>query len=89
MLQGSIVELYRSCGQPRCRCQRGQKHGPAYYLSRKADGRTRMLYVPKGRIDEARQKVSNYKRHKRVLSSILRLNEEIFRQAPLIKISTG
>ena len=33
MLQGSIVELYRSCGQPGCRCQRGYKHGPAYYLS--------------------------------------------------------
>ncbi|MGQ9847891.1 MAG: DUF6788 family protein [Bacteroidales bacterium] len=29
MLQGSLVALYRRCGKKGCRCERGEKHGPA------------------------------------------------------------
>ena len=38
MLQGSLVVLYRKCGKKGCRCERGEKHGPAYYLSYKEGG---------------------------------------------------
>lgn len=78
ILQGSIVELYRSCGQKGCRCQRGFKHGPAYYLSRTVKGTTKMEYITKDKINDVRERVENYKRFKNILKELLELNEKIF-----------
>ncbi len=38
VLAGSLVKQYVVCGKPGCRCQRGQKHGPLYYLYWKEQG---------------------------------------------------
>jgi hypothetical protein len=43
MVSGSLVEQYVTCGKPNCRCARGQKHGPLYYLYWKEQGRSRSL----------------------------------------------
>lgn len=34
MIDGSLVVIYRRCGNPNCRCARGEKH-PGHYLTRK------------------------------------------------------
>ena len=63
MLQGSLVVLYRKCGKKGCRCERGEKHGPAYYLSYKEGGVTQMVYIPVSRLEEvkrAREAFSQY-----------------------------
>lgn len=47
MLQGSISETTRTCGQPGCRCHKGQRHGPHTYLTFKtAEARSSSVYVP-------------------------------------------
>lgn len=47
MIQGSLSQTTRTCGQPACRCQRGERHGPHTYLTfRTQDGRSSSLYVP-------------------------------------------
>jgi len=33
ILKGSLVERYKRCGKPGCKCARGRGHGPKYYLS--------------------------------------------------------
>jgi hypothetical protein len=33
LLRASLVERFGTCGRPKCRCQRGQRHGPFYYLT--------------------------------------------------------
>jgi hypothetical protein len=80
MLQGSIVKLYRRCGREGCRCRKGKKHGPAYYLSTKEKGRTQMLYIPKERLGKARTAVREYKKLKEHLEQIIEINREMFRQ---------
>jgi hypothetical protein len=33
LLRASFVERFTTCGKPNCRCARGQRHGPFYYLA--------------------------------------------------------
>ncbi len=33
VLRGSLIERYKRCGKPGCKCARGPGHGPKYYLS--------------------------------------------------------
>lgn len=42
---GAVVRRFTVCGKPGCRCQRGEKHGPFWYLSEKEAGRTRLRYL--------------------------------------------
>jgi len=60
-LAGSLVKQYVVCGKPGCRCQRGQRHGPLYYLYWKEQGRSRSLYVPRPRVAEMRGQIQNYR----------------------------
>src|SRR5213596_1455414 len=46
VLRGSLIERYKRCGNPRCKCANGPGHGPKYYLSVSHPGlRPRMDYV--------------------------------------------
>ena len=33
ILRGSLIERYKRCGKPGCKCADGPGHGPKYYLS--------------------------------------------------------
>jgi hypothetical protein len=47
MLQGTVSETHRTCGNPRCHCHRGQLHGPHTYLTfKKPGGNSSGVYVP-------------------------------------------
>ena len=61
LLAGSLVKQFVVCGKPGCRCSRGQKHGPLYYLYWKEQGRSRSLYVPRARVAEMRRQIQNYR----------------------------
>jgi len=66
ILAGTLVKRYLRCRRRGCRvCLKQGGHGPAYYLSvRGPEGRTRMVYVPKERLAEARHGVQAYRRLK-------------------------
>lgn len=80
MVAGSLVEQYVSCGKPRCRCQRGQKHGPLYYLYWKEEGRSRSLYVPRARVKELRRQIQHYRRFQAELTTLLRRQQQAWRR---------
>ena len=47
ILRGSLIERYKRCGKPGCKCADGPGHGPKYYLSVSYPGlRPQMDYVP-------------------------------------------
>ena len=71
MVAGSLVEQYVTCGKSNCRCSRGQKHGPLYYLYWKEQGRSRSLYVPREKVGELRRQVQNYRRFQKKLTEVL------------------
>ncbi|MPY90239.1 MAG: hypothetical protein GEU99_20235 [Luteitalea sp.] len=33
ILRASLIERFTQCGKPGCQCLRGEKHGPATYLT--------------------------------------------------------
>jgi hypothetical protein len=68
VLAGSLVKQYVICGKPGCRCQRGQKHGPLFYLYWKEQGRSRSLYVPREKVGEIRRQIQNYRRLQKELA---------------------
>ena len=46
-LRGSLIERYLTCGNPNCKCARGQRHGPVWYLTvTLGPGRTTGTIVP-------------------------------------------
>ena len=71
MVSGSLVKQYVTCGKSGCRCARGQKHGPLYYLYWKEQGRSRSLYVPREKVDELRRQVQNYRQFQEKLTELL------------------
>ena len=47
MVQGSLTEVTRQCGDPSCACATdpARRHGPHLYLMFKAEGKTHSVYV--------------------------------------------
>lgn len=76
MLQGSLVALYRKCGKKGCRCERGQRHGPAYCLSYKEGGVTQMVYIPASRLEEVKRAMEAFSRYWELGVKLSRLNLE-------------
>jgi len=67
ILRGSLTERYLTCGKPGCKCARGERHGPVWYLSVSLDqthrtGRT----VPSHQVEQVRGWIENYHRVKEV-----------------------
>ena len=48
MVQGSLSEVTRKCGDPSCACAHdpARRHGPHLYLQFVAEGKARSVYVP-------------------------------------------
>jgi hypothetical protein len=48
MVQGSLSESTRQCGDPSCACARdpASRHGPHLYFRYKSDGKVHSVYVP-------------------------------------------
>jgi hypothetical protein len=74
MLQGSLVVIYRKCGRKGCRCERGEKHGPAYYLSYKEEGVTQMIYIPAFRLEEVKRAMRAFSQYWELGVKLSRLN---------------
>ncbi len=64
MLWGSLVAVFRKCGNPTCHCATGEKHGPAWYLSQHEGGRTRMRFVPAEHVDAVRRGVAAFQQYR-------------------------
>jgi len=79
-LRASLIERFTQCGRAGCKCMRGEKHGPAYYLTvTYAKGKTRQVYVPKDLRPVAERWVDNYRQAVKVLEEISSINLELIR----------
>ena len=81
ILRGSLIERYKRCGKPGCKCADGPGHGPKYYLSVSFPGlRPQMDYVPQASYPQATQFLANYHRAREILESICEINRELLRR---------
>jgi len=81
ILKGSLVERYKRCGKPGCKCARGRGHGPKYYLSISRTGaRPLMEYVPQEYHDQVLEYLANHQRVREILAEISAINRELLRR---------
>ena len=80
-LRGSLVERYVTCGNPACKCARGERHGPVWYLTvTLGQGRTTGGIVPSDKLDQVRSWIENYHKVKDHLEKISEINRELLRR---------
>src|SRR2546426_7541823 len=81
ILRGSLIERYVTCGNPNCKCSRGERHGPVWYLSvTLGPGRTTGGVVPAEQVEQVRRWIGNYQQVKRALEKISEINRELLRR---------
>ena len=81
ILRGSLIERFKRCGRPGCKCARGVGHGPKVYLSvSMPKARPVMVYVPQERVSEVEQLVADYRRTRQLLDEIAAINLELLRR---------
>jgi hypothetical protein len=72
VLAASLVTIRRACGNPNCRCARGQKH-PGHYLTWKVKGQTQTAYVPVDLLPQVKQWTQEHRRLKQLVQQITQL----------------
>ena len=81
VLRGSLIERYKPCGKPGCKCAKGPGHGPKYYLSVSYPRlRPQMDYVPKQYLLQTKKFLANYQSAREVLEEICEINRELLRR---------
>jgi hypothetical protein len=81
VLRGSLVERYVTCGNPSCKCARGERHGPIWYLTiTLGPGRTTSAVVPPELLEQVRRWIENYRKVKGDLEKISEINRELLRR---------
>ncbi|MBK5291395.1 MAG: hypothetical protein JJE04_06955 [Acidobacteriia bacterium] len=81
ILRGSLIERYKRCGKPGCKCAEGPGHGPKYYLSVSYPGlRPQMDYVPQESHTRIAEFIANYHRTREILEAISEINRELLRR---------
>jgi len=81
VLRGSLIERYKRCGKPGCKCADGPGHGPKYYLSISYPGlRPQMDYVPQEFYAQTAEFLANCHRAREILEAICEINRELLRR---------
>ena len=78
LMRGTVVLLGSTCGNPRCKCARGEKH-PQYYFSVNIDRKTKIMYLRKEMRIEAEEYVKNYKLLWDIVEEMTLLNFELLK----------
>ena len=81
ILRGSLVERYVTCGNPACRCAKGERHGPIWYLTvTLGRGRTTGGIIAEEKVAEVRHWIENYYKLKDNIEKISEINRELLRR---------
>ena len=82
LVRASYVRQYLTCGKKNCRCRRGFKHGPFFYLVQcLGTGRVRkfLLKTPAQR-EQARAGIAAHLKLQRRLAELSEINTELLRR---------
>ncbi|KXB00025.1 hypothetical protein AKJ42_01965 [candidate division MSBL1 archaeon SCGC-AAA261C02] len=76
---GSIQTKWKTCGDPNCKCARGEKHGPYYYLSftDRKTGKTTFSYIHKDELSKLKGRIQNYGKFRNELRELMEIEAEM------------
>lgn len=81
LLRGSLIERYKRCGKPGCKCADGPGHGPKYYLSVSFPGcRPQMDYVPQADQADVAERLASYHQVREIIEQVCEINRELLRR---------
>jgi len=83
LIRASYVRQYLTCGKQNCRCRRGFKHGPFYYLVQcLGTGRMKkfLLKTPQQR-KQARAGIAAHLKFQRQAAELSAINTELLRRS--------
>jgi Family of unknown function (DUF6788) len=80
MVQGSLSEATRRCGDPACACATdpARRHGPHLYLQFNAEGKAHSVYVPPEQGESLKQAHRAWVRFQEIATQIAADNRERF-----------
>lgn len=76
MISGSLYQMHRPCGNPRCKCARGVLHS-SWYLSTRKDRRTKLIYIGNIVTERLSTCVHRYQSYQKTLAEIRKIDSEI------------
>lgn len=76
MVQGSFYLLRRKCGNPRCRCARGELHA-SWVITRSESGKHRLYSVPNDQRAGLRQLTAEYRRYQRARAVLVKRHQKM------------
>jgi len=79
-LCGSLVTMARTCGNPRCKCMRGEKH-VSLYLAIKDGDKRKMIYIPRQWDKTIVSWIQNYREMKKLTNEVSQLCLQRFLEA--------
>jgi hypothetical protein len=85
MVSGSIYSTYKKCGNKKCRCARGELHGPFNYISKKIDGKTVLTFVRKADESKITKEAQNYREYIKVIAKLNKIDKKIYDHVKKIK----
>ena len=76
---GSLVERYRKCGKPNCRCAQpgATGHGPCYSLTRGVAGKTVTKIIPASYVEQTRKDLLEHQRFRQLTHDMVAVNEKL------------
>ena len=81
ILRGTLLERCVTCGKPNCKCARGERHGPAWYLNVTLDQAHRTSEtVPAEQVERVRKWIDNFHQVRDNLEKISDINRELLRR---------
>jgi len=78
MVAGSVYRVYKKCGNPRCRCTKGEKHGPFTCLSLTDRGKRKLVFVRRDDEVWVKLRATRYRRYQKMMANVRKMNDEIF-----------
>ena len=91
LVRASYVRQFLTCGKTKCRCRRGQKHGPFHYLVqclRAGKVRKFLLKTPQAR-QRAHAGIDAYAAFQEQLEELSQINTELLRREASLNTSAA
>jgi len=85
MVSGSIYATYKKCGNKKCRCAKGELHGPFNYISKKVDGKTILTFVRRADESKITKEAKNYREYIKVIATLNKIDKKIYDNVKKIK----
>ena len=79
IVKGTVNKIYTKCGNPNCKCAKGERH-PAFQLTYKAENNlTKTVYLNKNKVSMALERIENYKLARELFNEIVELNIKLLK----------